>query len=120
MKTFLLCLLLSLGITAPAQVEQLPQGRYEMIVKEKNIKWEKGDLLLLDDHRYKTTITNEIGEYRFSHTAQRIFFTSGPLKSLFARTVQTSGRPSIVFPFLENEQLGFQIAAADVYGYHRN
>jgi hypothetical protein len=120
MKLALLVGLLLLSLFSTAQVNSLPAGRYETAIKDKPTKWEKGDIIILDDSHYKITSTNETGEFRFSATAQRIFFTSGPLKSLFAKTVQSGDKPAIIFPTSENEQLGFKIASADVWGYYRN
>ena len=120
MKLFLLISLVSVSFISNAQVNKLPAGRYETAVKEKNTKWDKGDIIILDDNHYKITSNGETGEYRFSATAQRIFFTSGPLKSLFAKTVLNADKPAIIFPTSENEQLGFKIAPADVWGYYRN
>ena len=121
MKPVLLFLILIFSFhLVNAQVSHLPAGKYETSVKEKNSKWEKGDIIIIDQSHYKISISNETGEYKFSATAQRIFFTSGPLKSLFAKTVQTNNLPAIIIPLSENEQLGFKTASADVWGYYRN
>ena len=121
MKSFLLSLSFILCFQlSNAQVNSLPAGRYETLIKDKNSRWEKGDIIILDDTHYKISGTNETGEYKFSVTAQRIFFTSGPLKSLFAKAVQNNNAPAIVIPVSENEQLGYKIASADVWGYYRN
>jgi len=121
MKSFLLSFIFILFFQiSNAQVSSLPIGRYETSVKDKNARWERGDIIILDDSHYKVSGTNEAGEYKFSVTAQRIFFTSGPLKSLFAKTVQNNNVPAIVFPTSENEQLGYKIASADVWGYYKN
>lgn len=120
MKSILLISFLVLSFFSKAQVASLPAGRYETAIKDKSTKWEKGDVIILDDSHYKITASNETGEYKFSATAQRIFFTSGPLKSFFAKTVQTGDKAAIIFPVSENEQLGFKIAQADVWGYYRN
>ena len=100
------------------QVNNLPAGKYETIVKSNQIKWERGDIILMDDNKYTVSTSNEVGEYRFSITAQRVFFTSGPLKSLFARTSQTNEAPAIVLPVTENAQYGLKLSS-DVWGYYR-
>jgi len=120
MKPVLLFLVLIFSFHfANAQVNSLPAGKYETSAKEKNSKWEKGDITIIDESHYKISSSNETGEYKFSATAQRIFFTSGPLKSLFAKTVQNNNFTAIVIPASENEQLGFKIAVADVWAYFR-
>jgi len=120
MKLILLISFLLISFFSKAQVNSLPAGRYETAVKDKSTKWEKGDVIILDDTHYKITSSNDTGEYKFSATAQRLFFTSGPLKSFFAKTVLSGDKPVIIFPATENEQLGFKIASADVWGYYRN
>ena len=95
-------------------VNSLPPGRYETIIKNSEDKWDGGDIILLDDSRYRISSGGEVGEYKFSATAQRIFFVSGPLKTVFAKTVLNAQRPSIVIPAAENEQLGLNITSADV------
>jgi len=120
MKIILLLSFLLLAFFTKAQINNLPSGRYETAVKDKNVKWDKGDILIIDDSHYKITTNNETGEYKFSATAQRIFFTSGPLKSFFAKTTLNGGKPAIIIPASENEQLGLKIASADVWGYYRN
>lgn len=100
------------------QVNNLPAGKYETIVKSNQNKWERGDIILMDDNKYMVSTSNEVGEYRFSITAQRVFFTSGPLKSLFARTSQTNEVPAIVLPVTENAQYGLKLSS-DVWGYYR-
>jgi hypothetical protein len=117
MKLFLLSalLLFSLASVQAQQVQTLPSGKYETVIKN-NGKWEKGDILLLDEGRYRVTSATELGEYRFSATAQRVFFTSGPLKGVYARTTLTNNAPSILLPQTENEQLGLRLAPADIVG----
>jgi hypothetical protein len=97
----------------------LPSGKYETLIKN-NGKWDKGDIVLLDEGHYKITTSNETGEYRFSITAQRLFFTSGPLKGVFAKTTLNNNSPSILIPLSENQQLGLKLASADVVAYLRN
>ncbi|HEU4634266.1 MAG TPA: hypothetical protein VFS22_09790 [Flavisolibacter sp.] len=118
MKLFLLSVLLSLAVlSSKAQnVNNLPAGKYETIIKN-NGKWDKGDIVLLDEGHYKITSSDETGEYRFSVTAQRLFFTSGPLKGIFAKTTQSNNVPAILIPLTENQQLGLKLASADILGY---
>ena len=121
MKVFLLSfiLLLAFHVHAQKQVESLPMGKYETVIKTNDAKWERGDIILLDGNRYKLSTTNETGEYRFSSVAQRLFFTSGPLKSLFAKTSVDNNSPVIVLPVAENDQIGFKLSA-DVWCYYRH
>lgn len=100
-----------------AQVNTLPVGKYETSLREKGAKWEKGDIHIINERHYKISGSVESGVYKFSATAQRIFFTSGPLKGFFAKTVQQDNAIAIVIPVTENEQLGYNIAVADVWGY---
>jgi len=120
MKSFLLLLFfVSTGLCSHAQqspVNTLPSGKYETVVARSQNKWEKGDIILLNNYQYKLTTTTEVGEYRFSATAQRVFFTSGPLKSVFARTLQNSDGPAILIPMAENEQTGLKLPS-EVWGY---
>lgn len=108
------------SIAQSGQVSSLPAGKYETIVKPNQGKWEKGDIILLDKNHYKITTSDETGEYKFSAVAQRIFFTSGPLKTVFAKTASTAGKPVIIIPAAENEQQGLKLASADVWGYLKN
>jgi len=88
------------------QVNSLPQGKYETVVKNSQNKWERGDIILMVDNKYKVSTSDEVGEYRFSVASQRIFFTSGPLKNLFAKASSNNDKPSIVLPAAENAQAG--------------
>ena len=100
------------------QVSNLPPGRYETKIRDFN--WEKGDIELIDAHHYKISSAGDTGEYRFSVAAQRIFFTSGPLKGVYARTQMISNSPGIFIPMNENQQLGFKLAPGDIVGRFRN
>lgn len=116
MKLFLLSFLLS-GASLLVQAQKkplnnLPPGRYETVVSNTDSKWERGDIILIDAAHYRISSAEEVGEYRFSTTAQRIFFTSGPLRAVFARTINHSGKPAIELPYSENSHQ--HIAAADV------
>ena len=121
MKVFLLSvlLLLACAVHAQSQVQSLPTGKYETIIKTNESKWEKGDIILLDGNKYKLSTSGETGDYRFSTAAQRIFFTSGPLKSLFAKTSLNNNSPAIVLPVAENDPVGFKLSA-EVWCYYRH
>jgi hypothetical protein len=109
--------LASLALHAQA-LNSLPPGRYETLVKQS--KWVQGDIFLLDANHYKISTNEEVGEYKFSATAQRIFFVSGPLKTVFAKTLSNSDKPTIILPFAENEQQGLKLATDDVVAYFKN
>jgi hypothetical protein len=108
MKYMLLfTLLLPLAFTSNAQnIPELPAGKYETKTKLAQNKWEKGDIIVMDDSHYKLSTGGEVGEYKFSVAAQRIFFTSGPLKSAFTRVTSANGNPVIILPIEENAGLG--------------
>lgn len=98
----------------------LPIGKYETVLKQTQSKWNQGDIILVDGNHYKITTSDEVGEYKFSATAQRIFFVSGPLKTAFAKTILDAGKPTIVLPAAENEQQGLKLATTDVFAYFKN
>lgn len=108
MKNIILLFLVSfISLFAKAQaVATLPPGKYEAKLKAAQKTWEKGDLILLDENRYKLSTGGDAGEYKFSAAAQRIFFTSGPLKSVFTKVNFVNGKPVIVIPAEENGSLG--------------
>jgi len=108
MKSSLLTLLFFVSALAgKAQaVSDLPAGKYETKAKVAQNKWDKGDILLLDDTHYKLSSGGDVGEYKFSVAAQRIFFTSGPLKSAFTKVALSNGKPVIILPQEENGSLG--------------
>jgi hypothetical protein len=118
MKTFLLAILVSLffysGHAQNGKVNSLPAGRYETVLKQASKKWTQGDIIILDDQRYKVSTSNDIGEYKFSATAQRIFFLSGPLKTVYAKTLTTGNQPSIILPLSENSRQGIELVGTDV------
>ena len=87
-------------------VTDIPAGKYETRTKTTQNKWEKGDIIIIDDSHYLLTGSNEKGEYKFSLAAQRIFFTSGPLKSAFTKLLLSNGQPVIILPKEENGSLG--------------
>ena len=89
-------------------VADLPAGKYETKTKVAQNKWEKGDIILIDDTHYKLSSGGEAGEYKFSVAAQRIFFTSGPLKSAFTKVALANGKPVIILPIEENGGLGLK------------
>jgi hypothetical protein len=108
------------GLSQSSSVTSLPMGKYETFLKQSQNKWVTGDIILLSQNQYKVSSTNEVGEYRFSASAQRVFFVTGPLKAVFAKTGLTEDKPSILLPFLENEQQGLKMISADIVGYHRD
>jgi hypothetical protein len=87
-------------------VTSLPAGKYETKTKTAQKGWEKGDVILIDESHYKLSSNSEVGEYRFSVAAQRIFFTSGPLKTAFTRVMMSNNKAVIVFPAEQNPDLG--------------
>ena len=97
-----------LGFGQDKSITELPSGTYETSVKSNQIKWDRGDIILLDDQHYRISSSNEVGEYKFSIAAQRIFFTTGPLKSAFAKTIIKNNIPAIVLPAAENAAYGVQ------------
>jgi len=121
MKVFLLSTILIIAITThvQGQVQNLPTGKYETVIKTNAGKWERGDIMLLDNNKYKLSTSDETGDYRFSSAAQRIFFTSGPLKGLFAKTSINNNSPIIVLPVAENHQVGFKLSG-EVWCYHKH
>ena len=110
MKSLLLCtLLIAAALSASAQnVTSLAPGKYQTKTKVAPNKWDKGDIILLDDSRYKLSGSDEVGEYRFSMAAQRIFFTSGPLKSAFTKVALNNNKTVIIFPIEQNQGLGLK------------
>ena len=120
MKVFLLSTLLFFVLSVHAQngVQSLPTGKYETIIKTSASKWDRGDIILLDGNKYKISTSDETGDYRFSSAAQRIFFTSGPLKNLFAKTSMDNNSPVIVLPVEENDPVGFKLSA-EIWCYYR-
>jgi hypothetical protein len=123
MRSFLLMLSIFLCAQAYAQdtpVNQLPAGKYETVAKNASGRWSRGDIHLLDNSRYRLSNEGEAGEYRFSVTAQRVFFTSGPLKGVFAKTSLQQNQPAIMIPYQENQHLGNLSTASDIVGILRN
>lgn len=121
MKAFLLSAILFFSLAAKAQkeVQNLPTGKYETVIKNNHNKWERGDIILMEGNKYQLSSGSETGEYRFSSAAQRIFFISGPLKSLYAKTSLDNNSPAIVLPVAENEQVGFKLSA-EVWCYYKH
>ena len=121
MRAILLFVILSFSVASKAQdnhLNALPAGKYETVIKNNQNKWERGDIIIINETRYKISTNTEIGEYRFSVTAQRVFFTSGPLKSVFAKTSISDNNPVIVLPTSENEHVGLKLPS-EVWGYYR-
>ncbi len=108
MKPYLLFSFLALAaiFTNAQNVTALAPGKYETKTKTAQKGWEKGDIILLDENRYKLSSDKEVGEYRFSVAAQRIFFTSGPLKTAYTKVILNNNKPVIVFPAEQNPDLG--------------
>lgn len=108
MKSVILLLLFSaLVLSVKAQaVSELAPGKYETKAKAAQNRWEKGDLILVDDTHYKLGVAGETGDYKFSVAAQRIFFTSGPLKAAFTKVLLVNNKPVIILPAEENSGLG--------------
>lgn len=95
------------ALFAKAQnVSAVAPGKYETKTRVAQNKWEKGDVIILDDNRYKLSGASDVGEYRFSVAAQRIFFTSGPLKSAFTKVALNNNKTVIIFPLEQNRELG--------------
>src|SRR5215213_3289073 len=117
MKLVLLFFFFIVTICAKSQSNNLPAGRYETILKHNELKWSHGDIILVDANHYKVTSSEEVGEYKFSATAQRIIFISGPLKTVYAKTAVYANKPSILLPLAENEQQGVKLLTADVVAY---
>ncbi len=114
MKSSILSVLLILAVlfTKAQDVSYLPAGKYETKTKLAQNKWEKGDIILIDDSHYKLSSSGEVGNYKFSIAAQRIFFISGSLKSAFTKVVSVNGNPVIILPIEQNGSLGL---TADIW-----
>ncbi len=97
----------------------LPLGSYELISKSEENKWDQGNIIIVDQTKYKTSLKEEVGEYRFSVTAQRLFFLNGPLKHLYAKTSLTTEGPAIILPITENEHSGLKMTS-DFYYYYKH
>ena len=108
------------SVLSQPNTANLPIGKYETVLKQSQTKWKQGDIILVDDNHYKITSSTETGEYKFSATAQRIFFVSGPLKTAFAKTILDIGKPTIILPAAENEQQGLKLITTDVFAYFKN
>lgn len=109
---FLALFLLPAGFVQAQNVTALSPGKYATKTKATQKGWEKGDIMLLDDSRYKLSGNTETGDYRFSAAAQRIFFTSGPLKGAYTKVILQNNKPVIIFPVEQNGELGI---AAEVW-----
>jgi hypothetical protein len=120
MKLILPLLLFAVSFSVKAQNNNLPTGRYETILKQGQSKWSEGDIILVDASHYKISSSEEVGEYKYSATAQRIIFISGPLKTVYARTAVNTNKPTIILPLAENEQQGVKLVTADVIAYLKN
>lgn len=108
MKYSLLAAILAMatpGLHAQSLTD-LPTGKYEARFKTAQSNWERGDIIILDESHYKLSNGTDVGDYKFSQAAQRIFFTTGPLKSAFTKVATTNGKPVIILPKEENGTLG--------------
>lgn len=104
---FFFCVL----FTKAQNVSELPPGKYETKTKVAQVaqnRWDRGDIIILDDSHYKLSSSGDVGDYKLSVAAQRLFFTSGPLKSAFTKVTLVNGRPVIILPMEENESLGLK------------
>lgn len=101
------------------QIDKLPSGKYEAGNNTAQSSWNHGDLVISDDSHYKVSGSDESGEYKFSVTAQRVFFTSGPLKRYFARAGVNNDQASIIFPSKENQQMGLNVNADVALNYRK-
>lgn len=109
------------AVTVSAQTERitsLPAGLYE--VQNSTDTKLSGNIVLLDDGTYRVGSETTTGTFKFSATAQRVLFVTGPLKGIFARTIINSGIPSIILPLKENEELGFKLAQDILALYKKN
>ena len=120
MKLVLLLLFFAVSSSVNAQNNNLPAGRYETILKQSQSKWSQGDIILVDANHYKISSSEEVGEYKYSATAQRIIFISGPLKMVYAKTTVSANKPNIILPLAENEQQGVKLVTADVIAYFKH
>lgn len=121
MRLSLLAIFMVAAVTVSAQTERitsLPPGLYE--VQHSTDTKLTGNIVLLDDGSYRVGSETTTGTYKFSATAQRVLFVTGPLKGIFARTVINSGAPSIILPLKENEELGFKLAQDILALYKKN
>lgn len=121
MRSSLLSLFMVASVTLNAQTDRivsLPVGVYE--VQNSTETKLTGNIILLEDGVYRIGNETTTGNYKFSATAQRILFVTGPLKGIFARTVINSGSPSIILPLKENEELGFKLAQDILALYKKN
>lgn len=106
-SSFFSLLFVSAAYFAQAQnVTDLVPGKYETKLKTASKKWDKGDVIILDDSHYRLSSDKEVGEFRFSVAAQRVFFTSGPLKSAYTKVAIKNNQPVIIFPAEQNQDLG--------------
>ncbi|HVK96982.1 MAG TPA: hypothetical protein VM368_04150 [Flavisolibacter sp.] len=119
MKYIILTTVFALSVLiskAQNTVTSLPSGKYETRYKALNGKWQVGDIILMNDSQYKTSAGTDIGDYKFSVSAQRIIFTSGPLKGVYATTVHKDNVPIIVLPVAENAALNL---SSEVWAYYK-
>lgn len=102
------------------KVANLPTGTYQTYFYGWDYqlnKWLRGDIILLTSTTYKLSDEKEIGRYRFDANQQRVYFLSGPLKNVFAKTALSSNKPAIVLPKKENKAQKTELAVSDVWAY---
>jgi len=61
----------------------------------------------------------ETGKYKFDLEKQRVYFLSGPLKNVYAKTALSSHQPAIVLPRKENTELHNKLAISDIWSYFK-
>lgn len=109
-------LFICIGAGAQQQVQSLPAGKYETRLNNSKARWTRGDLALQGNGQYTFGDSKEAGDYKFSVAAQRIFFTSGPLKGMYATTTMQGQTPVIIFPRNDAQPISI---TEDVYAFFR-
>lgn len=122
MKTLaLIALFVVISLSSQAQkVTKLPVGTYQTYFYGWDYqlnKWLRGDIILLSATTYKLSDEKEVGKFNFDAARQRVYFLSGPLKNVFAKTAVSSKKPAIVLPKKENKEQKIELAVSDVWGY---
>ena len=108
--------------TTAQKVSNLPVGTYQNYFYGWDYqlnKWLRGDIVLLSANTYKLSDEKEVGQYKFDVANQRVHFSSGPLKNVFAKTSTSSNKPAIVLPKKENKAQKIELAVSDVWAYFK-
>ena len=108
--------------SAQKKVSHLPIGTYQTYFYGYNYslnKWLRGDIILLSEGTYKMSNEKEAGNYKFDKENQRVYFLSGPLKNVFAKTAISSNQPAIVLPKKENKAQKIELAVSDIWAYYK-